>query len=70
LLRNRRAGLSAHNPSKIFQRPMAADFPVALAKLHAASTLGPIDPAGKVNAAIASGGARRKTLAVGFPKSL
>ena len=50
-------------------RPMAAFFPVALAKRHAASTLGPIEPAANLIASSASGEARRMAFCAGLPQS-
>jgi hypothetical protein len=52
---------------KSFKAPIAATLPVASAKRHAASTFGPIDPAGKLYSRIAFGLAFRNALAVGFP---
>ena len=48
---------------------MAAFLPVVVAKRQAASTLGPIEPAGKGKAAIASGLARRIARWLGLPQS-
>ena len=61
--------LPARIAGKSFSAPIAALLPVASAKWQAASTFGPIEPAGNLKSRIACGLARRNALAVGLPKS-
>ena len=57
----------ASKASASASRPMAARFPVASLKRHAASILGPIEPAGKSRFRSSAGVARRIGLACGVP---
>ena len=61
--------LPARIAGKSFSAPIAALLPVASAKWQAASTFGPIEPAGNLKSRIACGLARLNALAVGFPQS-
>ena len=54
---------------KSFSAPIAALLPDVSAKRQAASTFGPIEPAGNLKSRIAWGLARRNALAVGLPQS-
>src|SRR6185312_8604713 len=54
--------------ARSFRAPIAAGLPVASAKWHAASTFGPIEPAGKLKPRMVSGAARRIARAVGLPQ--
>jgi nucleotide-binding universal stress UspA family protein len=57
----------ASKASASASRPMAAGFPVASLKRHAASILGPIEPAGKSRFRSSAGVARRIGRACGVP---
>ena len=51
------------------KEPITASFPVCFAKLIAACTFGPIEPAAKPSSEIASGEATEIAFWVGFPQS-